>query len=46
MALQNLDVRQTLASPGGVSRETMEAIIRSTPFASLMGASIVGKFAR
>jgi uncharacterized protein (TIGR00369 family) len=41
MALQNLDVRQTLASPGGVSRETIEAIIRSTPFASLMGASIV-----
>ena len=41
MALQNVEVRRTLASPGGVSRETIEAIIRSTPFAALMGAAIV-----
>jgi len=41
MTLQNVDVRRTLASPGGISRETLEAVIRSTPFASLLGASIV-----
>src|SRR5215471_14819970 len=41
MALQDVDTRRTLANPVGVSRETIEAVIRSTPFASLLGASIV-----
>src|SRR5262245_29417236 len=41
MSLQNIEVRRTLARPEGASREAIEAIIRSTPFASLMGASIV-----
>src|SRR5215470_9840688 len=41
MALQNNAIREALTRPEGVSRETIEAIIQSTPFASLMGASIV-----
>jgi uncharacterized protein (TIGR00369 family) len=41
MALQDIDTRRKLASPEGVSRETIEAVIRNTPFASLLGARIV-----
>jgi uncharacterized protein (TIGR00369 family) len=41
MAVQDIDTRRKLASPEGVSRETIEAVIRNTPFASLLGARIV-----
>jgi uncharacterized protein (TIGR00369 family) len=41
MSLQNLDRGRMPANAEGASREAIEAIIESTPFASLLGARII-----
>jgi len=41
MALQDLDVRQALATPQGASREAIDTVIQSTPFAVMLGARII-----
>jgi uncharacterized protein (TIGR00369 family) len=41
MVLQNTEVRQTPTTAEGASREAIEAIIQRTPFAALLGATIV-----